>query len=316
MSLLKLRLSMLATVSVIIAISTLGLALILSITGQLNVMSLVILMIAFNLAQWLLAPKLINAIYKTQRLTPEENPRLNQIVEELSRKSDIRTPKLMLANLPIPNAFAYGSPLTGNHVALTRGLVDNLNTGEVEAVIGHELGHIKHRDVQVMMFISFLPSLFYIIARSSLFSRYGGRDRRDSGSTALIGGAAMFIYFILLLFNLSLSRLRECYADQHSSSIVQDGAAKLSSGLAKITASTSAMIATRAAPSFSGYKALFISDPDKAGQDTSQLIQAGLMSGDDLVRNIMNRRITRIEKLGELFSTHPNIIKRLRAINQ
>jgi heat shock protein HtpX len=161
---------MLATVSVIIAISTLGLALILSMTGQFNVMSLAILMAVFNLAQWLLAPKLINAIYKTRRLTPKENPRLNQIVEELSRKSDIKTPKLMLANLPIPNAFAYGSPLTGNHVAITRGLLDNLNTGEVEAVIGHELGHIKHRDVQVMMFISFLPSLFYIIARSTYSS--------------------------------------------------------------------------------------------------------------------------------------------------
>lgn len=317
MSLLKLRLSMLATVSVIIAISTLGLALILSMTGQFNIMSLAILMTVFNLAQWLLAPKLINAIYKTQRLTPEENPTLNQIVEELSRKSDIKTPKLMLANLPIPNAFAYGSPLTGNHVAVTKGMLDNLNTGEVEAVIGHELGHIKHRDVQVMMFISFLPSLFYIIARSTLFSRYyGGRGRRDSGSTALIGGAAMFIYFILLLFNLSLSRLREYYADQHSSKIVQDGAAKLSSGLAKITASTSAMTSMGAVPSFSGYKALFISDPDKALQDTSQLIQSGLMSGDDIVRNIMNRRITTLEKLGELFSTHPNIIKRLRAINQ
>jgi len=308
---------MLATLSVILTISTLGLTLILSMAGQFNVLSLAILMTVFNLAQWLLAPKLINSMYKTQRLTPEENPKLNQMVEELSRKSDIKTPKLMLANLPIPNAFAYGSPLTGNHVAVTRGLLDNLNTGELEAVIGHELGHIKHRDVQVMMFISFLPSLFYIIARSTLFSRfYGGRNRRDSGSTALIGGASMFIYFILLLFNLSLSRLREYYADQHSSKIVQDGAFKLSSGLAKITSSTSAMTAMGATPSFSGYKALFISDPDKAGQDTSQLIQSGLMSGDDLVRNIMNRRITTMEKLGELFSTHPNIIKRLRAINQ
>jgi heat shock protein HtpX len=308
---------MLATVSIIIAISTLGLALILSMTGQFNLMSLAILMAVFNLAQWLLAPKLINTMYKTRRLTPEENPTLNKIVEELSRKSDIKTPKLMLANLPIPNAFAYGSPLTGNHVAITRGLLDKLNTGEVEAVIGHELGHIKHRDVQVMMFISFLPSLFYIIARSTLFSRYyGGRDRRDSGSSALIGGAAMFIYFILLLFNLSLSRLREYYADQHSSKIVHDGAATLSTGLAKITASTSAMTSMGAAPSFSGYKALFISDPDRAGQDTFQLIQSGLMSGDDLVRNIVNRRITTLEKLGELFSTHPNIVKRLRAINQ
>jgi heat shock protein HtpX len=308
---------MLATISIIIAISTLGLALILFMTGQFNIISLAILMAIFNLAQWLLAPKLINILYKTQILTPEENPTLNQIVEELSIKSGIKKPKLMLANLPIPNAFAYGSPLTGNHVAVTNGLLDNLNTGEIEAVIGHELGHIKHRDVQVMMFISFLPSLFYIIARSTLFTRYyGGRDRKNSGSTVLIGGAAMFIYFILLIFNLSLSRLREYYADQHSSKIVQNGASKLSSGLAKITISTSAITAKSAVPSSNSYKALFISDPDKALQDTSQLINSGLMSSDDIVNKIMNRRLTRLEKLGELFSTHPNIIKRLRALNR
>jgi heat shock protein HtpX len=308
---------MLATVSVIIAISTIGLALILSMTGQFNVISLAILMAFFNLAQWLLAPKLINVMYKTRILTPEEDPTLNKIIEKLSRKSDIKTPKLMLVNLPIPNAFAYGSPLTGNHVAVTTGLLDNLNTSEVEAVIGHELGHIKHRDVQVMMFISFLPSLFYIIARSTIFSRnYGGRDRRNSGSTALIGGASMFIYFILLLFNLSLSRLREYYADQHSSNIVNDGAVKLSSGLVKITASTLVKTSMGVTPSFSSYKALFISDPDRASQDASQLIHSGLMSGNELVSNIMNRRITTLEKMGELFSTHPNIIKRLRAINK
>mgnify|MGYP006288351441 CR=1 FL=1 len=306
---------MLATVSLIIAISTLGLALILSLTGQFNVTSLAVLMAVFNLAQWLLAPKLINAMYKTREITGDDNPRLSRMVQELSRRSGIKTPKLMLSSMSIPNAFAYGSPLTGNHVAVTKGLLNTLDDGEVEAVIGHELGHIKHRDVQVMMFISFLPSLFYLIARSTMFSRYyGGRDRRNNGSTALLGGASMLIYFVLLLFNLSLSRLREYYADQHSAKIVPDGARKLSSGLAKISASTSAITRMGGPASFNGYKALFISDPDRAGQDTEQLIRSGMLSGDDLVRDMMNRKISTMEKLGELFSTHPNIVKRLRAL--
>jgi heat shock protein HtpX len=308
---------MLATVSIIIAISTMGLALLLSMTGQFNVASLAILMAVFNLAQWLLAPKLINAMYKTRILTRDENPKLIQVVEDLSRRSGIKTPKLMLSSMPIPNAFAYGSPLTGNHVAVTQKLLNNLNFDEVEAVIGHELGHIKHRDVQVMMFISFLPSLFYIIARSTMFSRYyGGRDRKNSGSTALLGAASMLIYFLLLIFNLSLSRLREYYADQHSAKIVQDGANKLSRGLAKITATTTAMSRMGVNQSFSGYKALFISDPDRASQDTAQLIQTGALKGDDLVRNLMNRKMTTMEKLGEIFSTHPNIVKRLKALNK
>jgi heat shock protein HtpX len=313
---LKLRLSMLGTVSVIIAVSTLGLGLILSMTGQFNVLNLVILMTVFNLAQWLLAPKLVNAMYKTKKLAPEEAPRLNQVVKDLSNKSNIKTPQLMISNLSIPNAFAYGSPLTGNFVAVTKGLLNTLNADEVEAVIGHEIGHIKHRDVQVMMFVSFLPSIFYLIARSTMFrGLYGGRDRRNGGSSALLGGASMIIYFVLLLFSMRLSRLREYYADQHSSKIVQNGASHLSSGLAKITTSTTSMTNKMRSPSFSGYKSLFISDPDRAGQDTAQLYQSGLMRGDNLVSSIMERRLTSLEKLGELLSTHPNIVRRLRALS-
>lgn len=125
----------------------------------------------------------------------------------------------------------------------------------------------------------------------------------------------MLIYFILLLFSLRLSRLREYYADQHSSKIVQNGANNLSSGLAKITTSTTSMSNRMKSPSFSGYKSLFISDPDRASQDAAQLYQSGLMQRDNLVNSIKKRKLTSSEKLGELFSTHPNIVKRLRALS-
>ncbi len=70
----------------------------------------------------------------------------------------------MLAQVPVPNAFAYGSPLTGSRVAVTPGLLTALNTDEVEAVLGHELGHLSHKDVQVMMAVSALPSVFMYLA--------------------------------------------------------------------------------------------------------------------------------------------------------
>jgi len=308
---------MFGTVALIISISTLALTMILGLMGSLNVYSLVFFVAVFNLAQWLLAPYLINGLYGVRRLEEGENPRLHQMVGELSQRSGIRTPKLMLSNIPIPNAFAYGSPLTGNHVAVTKGLLGSLENEEVEAVIGHELGHIKHRDVQVMMFVSFLPSLFYILARSMLFSRYAGsRDRRDSGGIALIGGISMLVYFFLLLFNLSLSRLREYYADQHSASVVQDGARKLSEGLAKISTSTSRMQQAQGGMSFSGFKTMFISDPDRASVDAEELyrMRRGGMD-DELVRSIVSRRVTFLDSLGEMFSTHPNIVKRLRALS-
>jgi heat shock protein HtpX len=314
MNLVKLRLSMLGTVALIIAVSTLGLGAFLSATGSFNLYTLVAVVAIFNIAQWLMAPYLVNRLYGVRPLDQGENPGLHQTVHELSARSGIRTPKLMISKLPIPNAFAYGSPLTGSHVAVTQGLLDSLDSEEVEAVVGHELGHIKHRDVQVMMFVSFLPSLFYILARSMLFSRYyGGRDRRDSGGLALVGGLSMLVYFFLLLFNLGFSRLREYYADQHAAGIVEDGARKLSEGLAKISASTARVRATtRGATAHSGFKALFISDPDRATRDAAEI--QSFYGDDELVRNILDRRLTTLDSLGELFSTHPNIVKRLRAL--
>jgi len=314
LNLVKLRLSMLGTLALIIGVSTVGLATLLSLTGSLNIYTLATMVILFNVAQWLMAPYIVNALYKVRRLDPDENPELHRTLDDLSARSGIKTPKLMISNLPIPNAFAYGSPLTGNHVAVTQGLLTSLDHEEVEAVIGHELGHIKHRDVQTMMLISVLPSLFYILARSTMFARYGSRDRRDSGGLAAIGGASMLIYFVLLLFNLGFSRLREYYADQHSSLIVDDGARKLSEGLAKIsTATMRARMINPSAKTVGSFKALFISDPDSAVKDAAEI--AGIWgSDDDLVRSIASRRITSLDRLGELFSTHPNIVKRLRAL--
>ncbi len=318
MNLWKLRLSMAGTLAVIIGITTLGFALVLSLMNSLSLISLVVLVAAFNIIQWLIAPYMVDVLYRVRPLGVAESPRLHRILQELSHRSGLRPPKLMIADLPVPNAFAYGSPITGSRVAVTRGLLSSLDEEEVEAVIGHELGHLKHRDVQVMMFASFLPSLFYLLARSMLFSSYyyDRRDRRDTSGLALIGGISMLIYFVLLLLTLSLSRLREYYADQHSVSVVDDGARKLSEGLAKIVSSTLRVRSfTGGSLGISGFKTLFISDPDRVAKDALDL-QGARMAGSDseLVRSILSRRVTWLDNLLELFSTHPNIVKRIRAL--
>jgi len=305
---------MAGTVAVIIGVSTLAFAGILLWMESFDVVTMIGLVLVFNLAQWFLAPYLVNAVYGVKKAGSNEYPELHSMVEGLSLRSGIKAPQLMISSLPIPNAFAYGSPLAGSHVAVTRGLLDELRPDEVEAVIGHEIGHLKHRDTQVMMLVSFLPSLFYLLARSMLFSSYGGRDRRDSGGLAVIGGASMLVYLVLTMFNLSLSRLREYYADQHSASVVENGGRKLSEALAKISTSTlrTQMYSGRK-PSSGSFKALFISDPDHAAQDVAELRELGSGSSG-LVDEILSRRISPIESFTELFSTHPNIVKRLRAL--
>jgi heat shock protein HtpX len=221
----------------------------------------------------------------------------------------------MLAKIPIPNAFAYGSPITGTKVAVTEGLMKTLQVEEVEAVIGHELGHLKHRDVQVMMFVSILPAIFYYIGSSFLFSSMFGRRRDDSGGgAAIIGMISLFLYWILTLFTMYLSRLREYYADNHSVTIVEDGERKLSEGLAKIVhASGRTKKRTPRSGQLSSFKALFISDPDKAASDAQALTRRGA-SDSRLVDEMLQREITGVDRLLELFSTHPNIVKRLKAL--
>ncbi|MFP3951007.1 MAG: zinc metalloprotease HtpX [Candidatus Bathyarchaeia archaeon] len=314
MNLWKLRLSMLGTLALIIGASTLGFTLLLAYTGSLNIYTLTAFTLIFNIGQWLLSPYLVNAVYKVRELEEPDNPMLYARVERLSKRSGIDVPKVMLSQLSIPNAFAYGSPITGNHIALTKGLMEHLDPDEVEAVIGHELGHLKHRDSQIMMMVSFLPSLFYILARSLLYSRfYRGRDREGSSGLAIVGGISMLFYLLLSVFNLGLSRLREYYADQHSASILGDGGLKLSSALAKISTYTWRMQSSGASPLNSSFKALFITDPDRAERDVSDL-HAARYREEELVENILGREITLLDRLTELFSTHPNIVKRLRAL--
>jgi heat shock protein HtpX len=278
--------------------------------GTLNLTSLILLAAGFNLLQWLLAPSLIKLNYRVKPMSPDQNPGLHSSLEELSRLSGIKTPKLMVSSLPIPNAFAYGSPLTGSHVAVTRGLLDSLDEEQVNAVIGHELGHIKHRDMHVMMMASFLPSLFYIIARSTMFSR-----DRDRGSHGLVGAASLLVYFVLSLANLGLSRTREYYADMHSAGLTPGGSQKMGEALARISQATyrTQMLAPRRAGAGS-FKALFISDPDRASKDLSEMYETGFAGDSELVDQIAARRLSGFESFLELFSTHPNMVKRLRAL--
>ena len=319
MSIWKLRLSILGTVALIIGLSTLFITVILTWLG-IDLLAIGIFVVLFNIAQWLLAPYLIDAMYRVKEATPSEHPELHSMVERLSQKSGIKKPRVMIANIPVPNAFAYSSPIAGSRVAITSELLKTLDEGEVEAVLGHELGHLKHRDVQTMVFVSMLPALFYYIGCSMMLSSwYGGSRERDSRSAAvLIGVVSMAIYWVLTMFTLYLSRLREYFADRHSAAIVDEGPSKLSEALAKIQYSTGRMKrVNKQAGSFSSFKALFISDPDRAETDAVSIAQArGYTTDQKMVEEVLRREVTAAERLMELFSTHPNIVKRLRALQE
>lgn len=308
---------MVGTLAIIIGLSTLFFTVILNLAGSLNLITLGILIVTFNIFQWLISPYIIDALYHVREISEHENPRLHEMVNNLSRKSGIKKPRLMLAQIPIPNAFAYGSPIAGNRVAVTKGLLKTLESEEVEAVIGHELGHLKHRDLQIMMFVSVLPALLYYIGYSLILSSMFGRQRQEGGGTALLAIGFMVFSWILNMFILYLSRLREYYADRHSASIVEDGPRKLSEGLAKIVHSTRNMRKTqKKTQQLNAFKALFIADPDRAETDSMAISHLAVASDQKLVQDILSRRMTTVDRIIEVFSTHPNIVKRLKALQE
>ena len=313
----KLRLSMVAALAIIITLSTLVLAVILSLL-QVGLIYIGIFVVAFNFLQWLISPYIIDAIYRTKEIPENENPKLHATVENLSKKSGIKKPKLMLAHIPIPNAFAYGSPIAGNRVAVTEGLLKTLNEGEVEAVIGHELGHLKHRDVQVMMIVSLLPALFYYVGYSMMVSSMYGRRREEGSGMALLGmGLVAFSLFLSYVCVSFLSRVREYYADRHSATVVEGGSQKLSVALAKIVhAAKNLKRARKDMQHLNAFKALFITDPDRAEADSTALSVIASSSDQKLVEEILSQKLTWVDRINEIFSTHPHLVKRIKALQE
>lgn len=317
MNVWKLRVSMVGTVALIIGLSTLFFTLILSLTGAFDIVTLGVLVAVFNVAQWLASPYIIDALYKVHELPANEHPELHAMLDDLSQKSGIKKPRLMLANIPLPNAFAYGSPVAGTRIAVTGELLKTLDGGEVEAVVGHEVGHLKHRDVQTMMFVSMLPAVAYYIGYSLMMSSMFNRQQKDSNGGAMLGIAFMAFSWVLNIFILYFSRLREYYADRHSASVVDHGSSKLSTGLAKIVKTSKSL--NKAKPetkTLGAFKALFITDPDRAKLDSAEMSRGAAGDKQKLVQEILSRKLTTADRILEVFSTHPNIIKRLKALQE
>jgi heat shock protein HtpX len=310
----KLRFSIIATLAAIFGLTTLAFSAVLLYVGYFSILTVGALVVVLNIVQWLLSPYLVGAIYRVKELNENDNPHLHQMITDLSKKSGIKKPQLMLSKMPLPNA------LTGSRVAVTEGLLKNLNYGEVEAVIGHELGHLKHRDVQVMMVISFLPALFYYMGYTMIWSGMLNGERRNegNGNNALFGIAFMAFSWILTLFTLYLSRLREYYADRHSAAIVDNGAEKLSTGLVTIIEASkrSTRPEKQKTHNNNAFKTLFISDPDRVNSDYAELHSNGETDKQDLLKQRLSQKPTQTDLLIEVLSTHPNIIKRLKALQE
>ena len=217
----------------------------------------------------------------------EQAPQLHEMVENLSRIAGIPKPRIFISPDPSANAFACGRGPGHASICFNQGILDILNKSELEGVVGHELAHIKNRDVLVMTMAAILASvigfLADIAARAALFG--GGSNNNESKNpyTLIIFVVAIFLTPILaLLLQMSISRSREYLADSTSVTFTRypEG---LKSALMKLESSP---VASTTARSFTNH--MYITTPKKSFG----------------------------EKAKNLFSTHPSIESRIANLDE
>lgn len=286
----------------------------------------VILTIVFILFQYLIGPSIVRFSTRLRYLGAGENPWLESTVKELTDKSSLPMPKLAIVPDKTPNAFVFGRTASGATLAVHEGLLRNLNEDEVKGVIGHEIGHIKHKDYIVMTVLSALPLLAYLVARgtwtAAWFARGSSRDRDEGSMRAAlfaIGIISYVIYIISLLFVMRLSRLREHYADAYSA-YVTGQPRNLESALAKITYGLSL---SPKAPS--GVRAFYIGDPAMAKQEIQEIMDKkeeydldhdGVLDERELELAMEKEAKSTWSKINTWFSTHPPTFKRILLLTE
>lgn len=268
-----------------------------------------ILAVIMLFIQYMIGPKLIELSMGIRYVSEEEAPELHQMISDLANKAGIKKPRVAISRVNVPNAFAFGRSISDGRVCVTEGILKLLNRDELRAVLGHELSHIKNRDVATMTMLSIVPIICWYLAWSFMFS---GRNR---GNAALLGLVAFILYFITNLLVLYGSRIREYYADRGSVAL-GNSPHHLASALYKLTYG-SAKAPKNAIKQTEGYKAFFLNDPSRARADINELRAIDEdMSGTVDREELMNLRgkkikVSSADHLMELLSTHPNMLKRI-----
>lgn len=288
--------------------------------GTGSAMTYIILAFAFLGIQYLLGPAMVGWTMKIKWASEKEEPELHRMVAELAGAAGIPKPRVGISQLNIPNAFAFGRTRGDGRVCVTRGLLRLLNRDELRAVLGHEISHIKHRDMAIITLLSAIPLIMYWLAFSMMFrGAFGGRQ--GSGSYAvLIGIGAFILYFITNLLVLYGSRIREYYADLGS---VRLGSQPhdMATALYKLAYGNARYKNSEELKRVEGVKAFFVNDPSRAWGEIKELTQidtdmSGTIDYDELME-LRQKEVTLStgDKLMELFTTHPNMLKRIKHLS-
>jgi heat shock protein HtpX len=244
---------------------------------------------AMILAQWYFSDKIVLWSSGAKLVTRDQFPELHDLVERIVARNNLPKPKIAVINTRMPNAFATGKGPKSSIVAVTTGLMDTLDTEELEGVIAHELTHIRSRDALVITLASLFSTVAWYLMQFGFYGGlygggmgYGRRNDNSAGSMIIVIAVAMLTWVISFLIIRAISRYREYAADRGSAQMTGKPI-KLANALMKISG-TIKNIPTRDLRQQEGLNAFFI---------------VPALSGSTI---------------GNLFSTHPPIQKRVEKL--
>lgn len=313
-----LRLRMMLLTALLFAIIYAVIAVIGNYLGISNFSFYLVAALVMMFIQYMIGPKIVEWSMRVKYVKENEYPEIHRIVKDLAMKANIPAPRIGIAEVAIPNAFAFGRSIKDGRICVTRGIMDLLEENELKAVLGHEMSHIKNRDVLTITLLSVIPMILYRIAWQFMF--YNRRDRDSGANGVLIGLVAFLFYFITNLLVLYASRIREYFADKGS---IDLGCrpADLASALYKLVYG-SARMPKEALKDVEGMKAFFANDPSRAVRELKDLRdldvdKSGTISPSEMLElQAKEIRLGFGDKLMELMSTHPNMLKRIKRLSE
>ena len=237
---------------------------------------------------WFSHSAMINTATDSKPLARNENKRVYNLVENLCISTGMTMPKINVIEDDSLNAFASGIDSKTFSVSLSRGIINKLDDMELEAVIAHELTHIRNRDVRLLIISIVFVGIFAFISEALLRSmRFGriGRGKKEGGGIIIALLLALVGYLIASLFRFALSRKREYLADAGSAELTRRPHA-LASALRKVSADPTIEAVKR-----KDVAQMFIENPQVKEEKSSF-------------------------SLSSLFATHPPISKRIQLLEQ
>ncbi|MBI4177243.1 MAG: zinc metalloprotease HtpX [Candidatus Aenigmarchaeota archaeon] len=192
--------------------------------------------LAMNFFAYWYSDKIVLKMYNAKEISKSQNPKIHEMVEEISEDVGIPKPKIYLVDQKAPNAFATGRNPKSGALAVTSGLMDILDEGELKGVLAHEIAHIRNRDTLISTLAATFAGALAFIAQTAYYGAlFGGRDRGRNPAGLML--MVIFVPLAATIVRLAISRSREFAADRTGALAIGD-IDGLASALTKISSAS------------------------------------------------------------------------------